>query len=320
MDSSNDKILMTGGAGFIGTHISERLCRQHRIVIFDNLRRDSLSELHALKNHPNVEFVHGDVLAQESVLEAMRGCPLIIHLASIAGVSTYYEQPDETLRVNLIGTVNVLECCRELNIKKLIHFSTSEVYGTDAFDVDEGSTHCIGPVHDFRWTYAVSKLAGEQLALRYGEKYGFTAFTVRPFNIYGPRQKGESAISNFFRAVIRKEPITIYGDGTAIRSWCYISDFVDALQHLVEDERIESGTFNIGNPRATYSTLGLARLICQIAEQDTPIVFKDVKRTEVRVRVPNIDKARALLDFKPKVDLAEGLKLTYEYYREAPST
>lgn len=320
MDSHKGKILMTGGAGFIGTHISERLCRQHRIVIFDNLRRDSFTELHGLKNHPNVEFVHGDVLVKESVLEAMRGCPLIIHLASIAGVSTYYEQPDETLRVNLIGTVNVLECCRELNIKKLIHFSTSEVYGPDAFDVDEGSTHCIGPVHDFRWTYAVSKLAGEQLALRYGEKYGFRAFTVRPFNIYGPRQKGESAISNFLRAVIRKEPITIYGDGTAIRSWCYISDFVDALQRLVENETIESGTFNIGNPRATYSTLGLAKLICQIAQQDTPIVFKDMKRTEIRVRVPNIAKARALLDFNPKVDLAEGLKSTYEYYREASLT
>ncbi len=179
-----NRILITGGAGFIGTHLAERFCQENKILLFDNLRRDSLSELDKLKNHPNVEFIEGDVLNKKEVYEALKGCNIILHLAAVAGVSSYYKEPSMTLRVNLIGTVNVLECCNELNVEKVVDFSTSEVYGTDAFNVTEDTGHYIGPVNDFRWTYAVSKLASEQLTLRYGETYNFKSFTVRPFNIY----------------------------------------------------------------------------------------------------------------------------------------
>ncbi len=310
-----NRILITGGAGFIGTHLAEKLCQENKVLLFDNLRRDSLSELDKLKNHSNVEFIEGDVLNKKEVYEAMKGCNIILHLAAVAGVSSYYKEPAMTLRVNLIGTVNVLECCNELNVEKVVDFSTSEVYGTDAFNVTEDTSHCIGPVNDFRWTYAVSKLASEQLTLRYGETYNFKSFTVRPFNIYGPRQTGEGAISNFFSAVVSNESIIIYGDGTPIRSWCYIRDCVDAIQNLLENKTIERGTFNIGNPKETYSTLGLARLVCQVVQQNVPIVFKEINRTEIHVRVPNIDRAKKLLTYKPKVGLIEGLQLTYDWFK-----
>jgi UDP-glucose 4-epimerase len=310
------KILLTGGAGFIGTHLAERLCDRYKVVLFDNLRRDSLSGLAGLKEHPNVEFIEGDVLDIQGVKKAMDSCTIVVHLAAIAGVSSYYKEPARTLRVNLIGTFNVLECSRELKVDKVIDFSTSEVYGADAFNVSEESDHRIGPVSEYRWTYAVSKLASEQFTLRYGDTYGFRAFTVRPFNIYGPRQTGEGAISNFCRAAVNGEPIVIYGDGTPIRAWCYVSDLVDAVERMIEKDGLETGAFNIGNPQEAYSTADLVKLFCQAVGQDIQIVFKEVERTEIRVRVPNIDKAKRLLDFAPKVGLEEGIRMTYQWFTE----
>lgn len=312
----NTKILITGGAGFIGSHLTVRLCHDYQIVILDNFRRDSLSTLPELAKHPNVKLIRGDILDKTLLSQAMKGVDIVIHMAALAGVSTYYAEPCETLRVNLQGTMNVLEVCKNSDVRRVIDFSTSEVYGADAYNVTEEAIHGIGPVTDLRWTYAISKLASEQLTLRYAEKYGFKAITVRPFNIYGPRQTGEGAISNFMRAVVNKKPLVIYGDGSAIRAWCYVSDCIDALETLIESDSIENGPFNIGNPREIYSTLGLARLICQVVNQDIPIIFKDVARTEIRVRVPNIAKARGLLNFEPKIDLITGLELTFNDFKQ----
>jgi len=310
------KILITGGAGFIGTHLAERLCKEYKVVLLDNLRRNSLSTIPDLLNNSNIEFVHGDILEKTNLTDVIKGCNIVIHLAAVAGVSSYYKEPYNTLHVNICGTLNVLECCKNAGVEKVFDVSTSEVYGMDAYDVNEGSKHEIGPINDLRWTYAVSKLASEHLTLRYGEKFGFKAFTLRPFNIYGPRQTGEGAISNFMKAVVKGEPIIIYGNGTAIRAWCYISDCIDAFEAVIKNENLKSGTFNIGNPRETYSTVGLARLICQMINDKVPIMFKEVSRTEICVRVPNIDSARHLIDFEPKVTLPMGLKYTYRWFKE----
>jgi len=315
----HSKILITGGAGFIGTHLAERLYRTNKIRIFDNLRRDSIKYMPGLKAHPNVEFVVGDILNSQAVRSAVRDCDVVMHLAAIAGVSSYYSQPADTLMVNLIGTINVLEGSRRAGIKKLIYFSTSEVYGQDAFDVDEESNYNIGPVSDLRWSYAMSKAAGENLVIRYGEKYGFKSYAVRPFNIYGPRQTGEGAISNFLTAIINKKPIIINGNGSPIRAWCYVSDCVDAVENIMRNSKLKSGVFNIGNPREAYSTIGLARLVCEVTKRKIPIVFKKMGRSEIRVRVPNIEKARRELDFDPKIGLREGLEMTYRYFRKQVS-
>jgi len=308
------KTLISGGAGFIGTHLAERLCPKNKVVLLDNLRRNSLAHVPELKEHKNVAFLNGDVLDKGSIENAMKGCDAVVHLAAIAGVSSYYERPLETLKVNLLGTVNMLEAAAAAGVKKFVYASTSEVFGPDALWVDEEAYHKIGGVSDKRWVYATSKLAGEQFVMRMGEAHGMDCTVLRPFNVYGPRQTGEGAIANFCTAILTGQPITVYGDGTPLRAWCYVSDFVDAAAACLTRKEAAGQAFNIGNPREVETTLGLARAAARLAP-GTEIVFKKIDRAEVRARVPVIDKARRLLGFEPKVGLEEGLKLTLEWHR-----
>jgi nucleoside-diphosphate-sugar epimerase len=309
------RILITGGAGFLGTHLAERLRPDTQIILFDNFRRDSLRWAPQLTEDPNVTQISGDVLDTALLDDTLRGVDTVIHLAAIAGVSSYYNEPLRTLQVNILGTVNVLDAAVKHKVKKFIYFSTSEVFGPDALWVEETSPHAIGPVSDRRWVYATSKLAGEHFALRYAEQHHFEATVVRPFNIYGPRQSGEGAVSNFCRAAISGQPLTVYGDGAAIRAWCYVSDLVDAVSAILRAPESAGQVFNIGNPREVETTLGLARRIAALAPGAT-LRTQANARTEVRARVPSIDKARKLLAFEPKVDLEQGLRATLEWFRE----
>jgi UDP-glucose 4-epimerase len=245
----------------------------------------------------------------------MRGVDTVIHLAAIAGVSSYYNESLLTLRVNIFGTVNVLEATVKNRVKRFIHFSTSEVFGPDALWVQETSPLGIGPVSDRRWVYATSKLAGEHFALRYAEEHHFGATVVRPFNIYGPRQSGEGAIGNFCRAAIAGQPLTVYGEGSAIRAWCYVSDLVDGVASILHTPDSAGQVFNLGNPREVETTLGLARRIAALVPGST-IRMQAIERAEVRARVPSIDRARKMLAFEPKVDLKQGLQATLEWFRQ----
>lgn len=308
------KIVVTGGAGFIGSHLAERLCASSKLVLFDNLRRNSLEWAPALKTSENVELVQGNVLDTESLLGAVAGADAVFHLAAIAGVSSYYNQPLDTLKVNLLGTVNVLEACVKAGVKRLIYCSTSEVFGTSALWVSDDSPYEIGPASEKRWVYATSKMAGEQFVKRYQEAHGISATVVRPFNIYGPRQTGEGAISNFCVAAVEGKPLVVYGDGSALRAWCYVSDFVDALIKILETPDAGGKTFNIGNPSEVVNTLGLAR---EVARQvpGTKIEFKEIDRAEVQARIPMIENAKRHLSFKPSVGLEEGIRRTLEWFR-----
>ena len=149
----------------------------------------------------------------------------------------------------------MLEAARAAGVERFIYFSTSEVFGSAARDVTEEDPHGIGPVSDRRWVYATSKLAGEHFALRYGEEYGIAATCLRPFNIYGPRQTGEGAIANFCKAALRGDTLTVYGDGAAVRSWCFVSDMVDAVVGSLQRSEAAGQSFNIGNPDTGITTL-----------------------------------------------------------------
>lgn len=313
---SAQRILITGGAGFIGTHLCERLVQNAEVILADNFRRDSLSRVPELASHPRVKVISADVLDARSVREAFRaGIDIVLHLAAIAGVSSYYQEPLQTLQVNILGMVNVLEEAARQGVKHFVYFSTSEVFGRDALWVKETDVPQTGPVTDLRWTYATSKLAGEHFTLRYGEKYGFKATVVRPFNIYGPRQTGEGAISNFCKAAVSGQPLMIYGDGSAIRAWCYVDDLVDAVEAILQSPAADGQVFNIGNPREVETTLGLARRVMKL-RPGLSIQYRDTERTEVRARIPSIDKARELLGFEPKIDLNEGLHRTLTWYQK----
>lgn len=309
------KIIITGGAGFIGTHLAERLVRDHHVVLLDNFRRDALQLAPGLEEQGRIEVVRGDVLDRSTLEPVLAGADAVLHLAAIAGVSSYYREPLRTLQVNILGTANMLECAAAAGVGKFVHFSTSEVFGSDAAFVHEESGFRIGTVADRRWTYATSKLASEQFVLRAGEEYGFEATVLRPFNVYGPRQVGEGAISNFCRAALSGGPLTVYGDGAAVRAWLYVEDMVDAVAAALSSPDAAGRSFNIGNPTAIDSTRGLAGRVARLAP-GVDVVTKPVDRAEVRVRIPAIHAARDVLGFEPAVDLDEGLERTFTWFKE----
>jgi UDP-glucose 4-epimerase len=303
------RILITGGAGFIGTHLAERLKTRAEVVLFDNIRRDSLSLVPDLLTNSTVRLIRGNVLDPASLEPAFEGVDAVLHLAAIAGVASYHREPLNTLRVNLLGTVNVLDQVVKHGVKSIVDFSTSEVFGAHALDVKETDPCGVGPSSDLRWVYATSKIASEHFCLRTATQHGFNCTIVRPFNIYGPRQTGEGAIGNFCRAALERRPLTVYGDGGALRAWCYVSDMVDAIERILETPAAAGEVFNIGNAREVETTLGLARRIVRI-ESGARIDFQPMSGSEVRVRVPSIDKARAILGYEPQVDLDRGLRAT----------
>jgi len=307
--------VITGGAGFIGSHLAERLAGEARVVLFDNLRRNSLASSD-LARHPNVELVEGDIRDRDAVFDVVRGADAVFHLAAIAGVSSYYEEPETTLRVNIDGTAGIVDAVVAAGVGRLVYLSTSEVHGPNADDVDEQSPCAIGPSSERRWVYATSKLAGEHLVLRGGEAHGFAATVLRPFNVYGPRQTGEGAIRNFCLAAVRGEPLVVYGDGTAVRAWCYVDDFVDAALRALEAEEAIGQVLNVGNPSARVDTNELAALVAALAPPSR-VEPGSVSRAEVAYRTPAIDKARRLLGFEPRVGLAEGLGRTLAWTRES---
>jgi nucleoside-diphosphate-sugar epimerase len=309
------KIFITGGAGFIGSSLAERLADQNHVVLYDNLHRNALRRT-ALLNHANVQFYQGDVLDQASVTKAIEGSNCVVHCAAIAGVDTVIESPVRTMRVNLLGTINVLEAAQKLTrLERFIDFSTSEVFGTHAYKVEETHITTQGSVGEARWTYAVSKLAGEYLSHSYYHEFGVPAVTVRPFNIYGPNQVGVGAIHHFIRRALANQDVEIHGDGSQIRAWCYISDILDALLLILENPAAVGQVFNIGNPRSTVTIFDLAKSIIRIAGSGSKMVFRPINYVDVEIRVPSIDKARTLLAFDPRVDLEDGLRSTIEWYR-----
>lgn len=307
------RVLITGGAGFIGTHLAERLCDNNMVIIFDNLRRDSLSETQ-LRSHPNVEVIEGDVLDLGRVKSVLDGVDTVIHLAAIAGVSSYYAEPVKTLRVNIIGTANVIESAVQVGVRTFVYLSSSEIFGPNALDTDEESACCLGPVSDRRWVYGTSKLAGEHLILRHGEEYGIDCSVLRPFNVYGPRQTGEGAIANFCAAAVQGKPLMVYGDGSAIRAWCYITDMVDAVVKVLCLPGSVGHVFNIGNPNESLTTIELARRISGLVG-GVEIQLVPTQRAEVHARIPTIEKARRTLGYEPKMGLDEGLKLTLAWFQ-----
>jgi len=309
------RMLITGGAGFIGTHLAEAFAGAWAIRLLDNFRRDSLRYAPALRSHPHIEIISADVLERAALDRAVAGIDTIIHLAAIAGVSSYYNEPTKTLRVNILGTANLLEAAVNAGVKRVIYFSTSEVYGPEARDVNEEMPHGIGPVSDRRWVYATSKLAGEHFTLRCGEENGIATMCVRPFNVYGPRQTGEGAISNFCSQLARAKPITVYGDGSEVRSWCYVDDLVAAVSAMLATPAAAGMSFNIGNPATRLTTRELAELAVRVAGRGS-IETKESGHTPISYRSPDIGRARQILGFAPRIGIEEGLARTLAWFRE----
>ncbi len=312
-----ETILITGGAGFIGSTIARWLVDHNRVVILDNLHRNSIADDPELSEHPNLTLVQGDVLDQHAVNRAIRGATVLVHCAAIAGVDTVLAHPTKTMRVNIIGTYNVLEAAVAAGgIKRFVDFSTSEVFGAYAYKVQEGDVTSLGAVGEARWTYAVSKLATEHMAHTYYREFGLPTVAIRPFNIYGPGQVGEGAIHHFILRALRGDAIQIHNDGAQIRAWCFIDDIVDAVVRAIDFDKAVGHSFNIGNPRSTLTIYNLAREVVRLAGSTSELEFVTWDHPDVELRIPDVTKARRLLGFEPAIDLEEGLGKTIEWYAE----
>ena len=313
---SNKRIFITGGAGFIGSTLIGLLVGDNDIIVFDNMRRNALAG-RAYEHHPRLKVIHGDVLDPVALRKAMEGANLVVHCAAVAGIDTVIKRPTETMRINMLGTANVLEAARPLpGIERVINFSTSEVFGRAAFRADEANLTEIGAVGEARWTYAVSKLAAEHLAKAYHQEFGLPVVTLRPFNVYGPGQVGEGALRTFILRALKNQEIEIHGDGNQIRAWCYIDDFVEGLLSSMTHPRAVGESFNIGNSRAVVTIFGLAQTVVRVLGSQSNIRFTNKTYADVELRVPSVKKARELIGFEAKIDLEEGIRRTADFYRQ----
>ena len=318
------RVLITGGAGFVGSHLSEALLeRGDEVFILDNLSTGSIDNVVHLKSHPRFHYTIDTVSNEPVVAELVDRCDIVIHLAAAVGVKLIVEQPVHTIETNVHGTEVVL---RHANKKKklVLIASTSEVYGKST-DVPfrEDADLVLGPTSKHRWAYACSKMIDEFLALAYWKERKLPVIVVRLFNTVGPRQTGQYGlvVPSFVRQALAGVPITVFGDGTQSRSFTYVGDVVRAMVALIDEPQAVGQVFNIGNGHEI--TIGeLAAKVKQMTGSSSEIVtipyekayeagFEDMPR-----RVPDISRITALVGYRPTVELDETLTRVIEHFRQ----
>jgi len=311
-------VLVTGGRGFLGSHLCLRLAAQcpegSEVISLDNGTRDCFA---ALGQEPPaaLRFITGDLLDPDSWLSEVGRPSVVIHCAALAGVSTYYRTPTRVLEVNGIGTARLLSALEPLRPELVINLSTSEVYGRHAAGVRESDATPVGPVSDPRWVYAASKVFAEHLVIATGRESGLPVVSLRPFNVYGPGQTGEGAVRNFCEGAVRGEALKVTGDGSPTRAWLYVDDFIEALFALARQPESWGRSYNVGHPGARASTLELASLINELAGNEAAIEFEPHPGQDVLHRWPVIDALTDATGWQPIVGLEDGLRRTIEFWR-----
>lgn len=316
-------VLVTGGAGFIGSHLVDKLLTMGvRVKVLDNFFRGSIMNLS--QHHENRDFtlVRGDILEMPTLRKAADGVDTIFHMAAINGTRYFYEQPLKVLKVNSLGTANVLDAACELNVKRVVFASSSEAYGSARrFPTTEEEPTNFDPPNEIRWCYAISKFLGEHLCFALSAESPVETVVLRYFNAYGPRLLGTpygQVVAIFIRDVLRGVPPTIYGDGKQTRSFTYVTDTVDATVAAAESQEAVGEVFNIGSDEEV-TILELADKIidlCGQAGQLKPIHAKPVP-ADSRRRVPDTSKVSRILRFQPKVSLRNGLEKTIHWFKES---
>ncbi len=306
------RILVTGGAGFIGSHLCERLLGDgHTVIAMDNLLTGNIDNIAHLVGIEEFSFIKHDVT---NYIFIQGNLDFVFHLASPASPIDYLNYPIQTLKVGSLGTHKTLGLAKEKNAGFLLA-STSEVYGDPLVHPQPetywGNVNPIGP----RGVYDEAKRFAEAITFAYRRFHDMDTKIVRIFNTYGPRMRADDGrvVPAFLSQAIKGRDLTVFGDGSQTRSFCFVSDTVDGLVRLMESDF--EGPVNIGNPRE-MTILEFAEFVIQLTKHDGSIIFRDLPVDDPKVRQPDISLAKAELSWEPKVELSDGIRETYEYFRE----
>lgn len=317
--------LITGGAGFIGSHLSDYLLKQgYKVTIIDNLATGRFENIAHLQDNPNFNFVIEDIRNLHITDRFVSKCDIIFHLAAVVGVHKVIEEPINTIETNIGGTEVLLKAARRYH-KKILIASTSEVYGKGVkFPFREDDDRLLGATNKSRWSYATSKAIDEFLALAYHYEANLPVVLFRLFNTIGPRQSGQygMVVPRFVKQALNNEPIQVYGDGEQSRSFGNVYDIVDAIYRLGENDDAIGELFNIGNNQE-ISILDLAKMIKERtgSESEIKIIpYEEAYTTpgfeDFRRRVPSLDKIGKTVGWKPTTSLPQTIDQIIKYYRE----
>ena len=321
------RALITGGAGFVGSHLAEALLQKgHHVFVLDDLSTGKIDNIEHLKSHDRFGYLIGSVLDETVLAELVEQCDVVFHLAAVVGVKLIIDEPVRTIETNVHGTEVVLRCAAR-HRRPVVIVSTSEVYGKGIqMPFGEGSDLVLGATTQHRWAYACSKAIDEFLGLAYWKEKRVPVIITRLFNTVGPRQRGRygMVIPNFVRQALSGGPITVFGDGRQTRCFGYVGDVVQALIGLATDPRAVGEVFNVGNDEE-ISIETLAKKIKSLTNSQAEIVkipyheayepgFEDMFR-----RVPDIRKVKELLNWRPEVGTDELLTKIIEYTRQSQS-
>lgn len=305
------KIILTGAAGFLGSHISDRLIKEgHSVIGLDDLSTGSMANLEHLLDHPKFNFFEHDV--REAIL--IKG-DAILNLACPASPVHYQADPVRTIETNFLGIINMLHLARKLKIP-LVQASTSEVYGDPTESPQKesywGNVNPIG----IRSCYDEGKRAAETLCFDYRRQYGVDTRVIRIFNTYGPRMAvGDGrVVSNFVVQALSGKDITIYGEGQQTRSFCFVSDLVDGIYRMLSSKEVIDAPINLGNPNE-FSMMELAHTVLKLTGSKSKIVYKDLPLDDPRQRKPDITRAKEVLKWSPKIELEQGVSQTIDYFK-----
>ena len=309
---SRKRIMVTGGAGFIGSHLIERLLAEgHEVLCVDNLFTGTKHNIDRFHNHPRFEFMRHDVTFPLYV-----EVDEIYNLACPASPVHYQHDPVQTTKTSVHGAINILGLAKRLQ-SKVFQASTSEVYGDPAIHPQPeeywGNVNPVG----LRSCYDEGKRCAETLFFDYHRQHGLEIKVARIFNTYGPRMHPSDGrvVSNFIVQALSGEDITIYGDGSQTRSFCYVDDLVDGILKLMATDAAVTGPINLGNP-SEFTMLELAEKMIRMTGSNSKIVYRDLPQDDPRQRCPDISKAGSVLDWKPGIGLDEGLGHTISYFKD----
>lgn len=305
--------LITGGAGFIGSNLAGELLKKgYTVIVLDNLCTGTTRNIEPFQNNPNFSFIRHDVTKEIPVFESV---DYIYHLASPASVPDYQRLDEETALVNSVGIRNMLRVAKAYNAR-FLYTSTSEVYGNPVIHPQVESYWGYVNPNGVRSCYDESKRFGEMMALLYKKRYGVDARIVRIFNTYGPNMRPDDGrvISNFINQALTGKPLTVYGDGSQTRSFCYVDDNVRGLIAVMEKDGISGEVMNLGNPEE-YTMLDLANKIIRITKSSSKIEHHELPKDDPERRCPDITKIRKLVGWEPEISVDEGLEKTIEYYK-----